>query len=160
MMVEHRSTILWFLPAFAANENKERPDAAATGTMQESLVDMKQQIKILCKDAWWATTAEEPNKMAPKRCGCFFYDWQSNVLKDFQNTQEKSCMHTSASAWLLPPPPPCPSPPQGRQSPNPPLGEHTTTVHAHLQAQKLQHKTKEFSIRYVQRAANVRRPTP
>ena len=44
--------------------------------------------------------------------------------------------------------------------PHPPLGDRTTTVHAHLQAQKLQHKTKEFSIRYVQRAANVRRPTP
>ena len=44
--------------------------------------------------------------------------------------------------------------------PHPPLGNRTTTVHAHLQAQKLQHKTKEFSIRYVQRAANVRRPTP
>ena len=44
--------------------------------------------------------------------------------------------------------------------PHPPVGDRTTTVHAHLQAQKLQHKTKEFSIRYVQRAANVRRPTP
>ena len=44
--------------------------------------------------------------------------------------------------------------------PHPPLGNCTTTVHAHLQAQKLQHKTKEFSIRYVQRAANVPRPTP
>ena len=44
--------------------------------------------------------------------------------------------------------------------PHPPLGDHTPTVHAHLQAQKLQHKTKEFSIRYVHRAANVRRPTP
>ena len=44
--------------------------------------------------------------------------------------------------------------------PHPPLGDRTTTIHAHLQAQKLQHKTKEFSIRYVQRAAHVRRPTP
>ena len=44
--------------------------------------------------------------------------------------------------------------------PHPPLGDRANTVHAHLQAQKLQHKTKEFSIRYVQRAANVRRPTP
>ena len=44
--------------------------------------------------------------------------------------------------------------------PHPPLGDRTTTVHAHLQAQKLQHKTKEFSIGCVQRAANVRRPTP
>ena len=44
--------------------------------------------------------------------------------------------------------------------PHPPLGDRTTTVHAHLQAQKLQHKMKEFSIRFVQRAANVRRPTP
>ena len=42
--------------------------------------------------------------------------------------------------------------------PHPP-GDRTTTVHAHLQAQKLQHKTKEFGIRCVQRAANVRRPT-
>ena len=31
--------------------------------------------------------------------------------------------------------------------PHPPLGNRTTTVHAHLQAEKLQHKTKEFSIR-------------
>ena len=45
-------------------------------------------------------------------------------------------------------------------APRPPLGDRTTTVHAHLQAQKLQHKTKQFSIRCVQRAANVRRPTP
>ena len=47
--------------------------------------------------------------------------------------------------------------------PHPPLGDHTPTLHAHLQAQKLQklqHKTKEFSIECVQRAANVRRPTP
>ena len=44
--------------------------------------------------------------------------------------------------------------------PHHPLGDRTTTVHTHLQAQKLQHKTKEFSIRYVQRAANVRRPPP
>ena len=44
--------------------------------------------------------------------------------------------------------------------PHPPLGNRTTTVHEHFQAQKLQHKTKEFSRRYVQRAANVRRPTP
>ena len=44
--------------------------------------------------------------------------------------------------------------------PHPPLGDHTPTVHAHLQAQKLQHKTKEFSTGCVQRAANVRRPTP
>ena len=71
------------------------------------------------------------------------------------------------------PPPTCRSPPQGRQSPitpwgmvtkrrspTPPLGDRTTTVHAHLQAQKLQHKTKEFSIGCVQRAANVQRPTP
>ena len=35
--------------------------------------------------------------------------------------------------------------------PHPPLGNRTTTVHAHLQAQKLQHKMKEFSIRYVQK---------
>ena len=45
-----------------------------------------------------------------------------------------------------------PPPPPGGWSPSdgpppPPLGDHTpTTVHAHLQAQKLQHKTKEFSI--------------
>ena len=70
------------------------------------------------------------------------------------------------------PPPPCPSPPRedgpppppgGRSpsdSPPPPLRNRTTTVHAHLQAQILQHKTKEFVIRYVQTAANVRRPTP
>ena len=44
--------------------------------------------------------------------------------------------------------------------PHPPLGNCTTTVHAHLQAQKLQHKTKELSIGCVQRAANVQRPTP
>ena len=44
--------------------------------------------------------------------------------------------------------------------PHPPLGDHTPTVHAHLQAQKLQHKTKEFTIGCVQRAANVQRPTP
>ena len=44
--------------------------------------------------------------------------------------------------------------------PHPPLGDHTPTVHAHLQAQKLQHKTKALSIGCVQRAANVRRPTP
>ena len=58
-----------------------------------------------------------------------------------------------------------PPPPPGGRSPSdgpptPPLGNRTTTVYAHLQAQKLQHKTKQFSIRYVQRAANVRRPTP
>ena len=45
-------------------------------------------------------------------------------------------------------------------APPPPLGDRTTTVRTHLQAQKLQHKTKEFRIRYVQGAANVRRPTP
>ena len=44
--------------------------------------------------------------------------------------------------------------------PPPPVGDHTPTVHAHLQAQKLQHKTKALSIGCVQRAANVRRPTP
>ena len=44
--------------------------------------------------------------------------------------------------------------------PHPPVGDHTPTVHAHLQAQKLQHKTKALSIGCVQRAANVRRPTP
>ena len=70
------------------------------------------------------------------------------------------------------PPPPCRSPPQGRRSPTtpwgrlpsdgppPPSGDRTTTVHAYLQARKLRHKTKEFNIRCVQRAANVRRPTP
>ena len=58
-----------------------------------------------------------------------------------------------------PPPPPLGD---GHQVtvPHPPLGNRTTTVHARLQAQKLQHKTKEFSIGCVQRAANVRRPTP
>ena len=44
--------------------------------------------------------------------------------------------------------------------PHPIVGNHITTVHAHLQAEKLQHKTKQFSIRNVQRAANVLRPTP
>ena len=44
--------------------------------------------------------------------------------------------------------------------PPPPLGNRTTTVHTHFPAQNVQHKTKEFSIRSVQRAANVRRPTP
>ena len=44
--------------------------------------------------------------------------------------------------------------------PPPALGDHTATVHAHLQSQKPQHKTKEFSIGCVQRAANVQRPTP
>ena len=74
-------------------------------------------------------------------------------------------------ACSYPPPPPLsfptpregrPPPPPGGRSPSdgppPPLGDRTTTVHAHLQAQKLQHKTKEFSIGCVQRAANV--PTP
>ena len=79
---------------------------------------------------------------------------------------------TVAIDWYAPPPPlSFPTPGKtvphhplgdGHQvtSPTPPWRDRTTTVHAHLQAQKLQHKTKEFSIRYVQRAANVRRPTP
>ena len=59
-----------------------------------------------------------------------------------------------------------PPPPSGGRSPSdappppPPPGDRSTAVHSHLPAQKLQHKTKEFSIRYVQRGANVRRPTP
>ena len=36
---------------------------------------------------------------------------------------------------LPPPPPPFPTP--GKTAPHPPLGNRTTTVHAHLQAQKL-----------------------
>ena len=44
--------------------------------------------------------------------------------------------------------------------PHPPLGDRTTTVHAHLQAQKLTAKPKAISIRCVQRAANALRPTP
>ena len=61
--------------------------------------------------------------------------------------------------WKLVPPPPFvvpqaredgpPPPPGGRlpsDGPPPPLGDRTTTVHAHLQAQKLQHKMKALSI--------------
>ena len=72
-----------------------------------------------------------------------------------------------------PPPPPLSFPTPGKTVPHHPrgdgcqvtvphprLGDRTTTVHAHLQAQKLQHKTKAFSIGCVQRAANVARPTP
>ena len=58
--------------------------------------------------------------------------------------------HPLGDGHQVTPPPP----------PPPPLENRTTTVHAHLQAQKLQHNTSEFSIRYVQRAAHVRRPTP
>ena len=65
----------------------------------------------------------------------------------------------------LVPPPPRRSPPPGKTAPPhplgdghqvtvphrpPPMGDRTTTVHARLQAQKLQHKTKEVSIRCVQ----------
>ena len=44
------------------------------------------------------------------------------------------------------PPPPLSFPTPGKTAPHHPLGDRTDTVHAHLQAQKLQHKTKEFSI--------------
>ena len=64
------------------------------------------------------------------------------------------------------PPPPClphprkdsPPPPPGGRLPNdgpppPPLGNRTTTIHIHLQAQKLQHKTKEFSMRCIRQSS-------
>ena len=64
------------------------------------------------------------------------------------------------------PPPHCPSPPQedgppsppGGQSPSdsPPLPPPYTYICRHRNCRI----TKEFSIRYAQRAANVRRPTP
>ena len=38
------------------------------------------------------------------------------------------------------------------------MGNRTTTVHTHFQAQKLHCKTKEFNIRCVQRAENCIRP--
>ena len=80
--------------------------------------------------------------------------------------------HLETPHWY--PPPPLSFPTPGKTVPHhplgdghqvtvphpPPRGDHTPTVHAHLQAQELQHKTKEFSIGCVQRAANVRRPTP
>ena len=75
--------------------------------------------------------------------------------------------------YRVPPPPPlsCPTPrktvphhPLGDGCPvtvpKPPLGNHTTTVHSHFQAQKVHCKTREFNIRCVQRAANVLRPNP
>ena len=83
----------------------------------------------------------------------------------------KEGQHHGSAAMSVPPPLSFPTPGKtiphhplgdGQQVtvPHPPLGNCTTTVHAHLQAQKLQHKTKEFSIRHIQRAANVQRPTP
>ena len=61
-------------------------------------------------------------------------------------------------------------PTPGKTVPHHPMGDghqatvppppRTTAVHAHLQAQKLQHKTTECSIGCVPRAADVRRPTP
>ena len=56
----------------------------------------------------------------------------------------------------VPPPLVAPPPPPGKTVPPHPPGDRNTTVHANLQAQKLQHKMKEFSIRCIQRAANVR----
>ena len=44
------------------------------------------------------------------------------------------------------PPPPLSFPTPGMTVPHHPRGNRTTTVHAHLQAQKLQHKTKELSM--------------
>ena len=63
-------------------------------------------------------------------------------------------------AKVVPSPPPVSFPTPGKTVPHHPLGDHTPTVNAHLQAQKLQHKTKALSIGCVQGAANVRRPTP
>ena len=88
---------------------------------------------------------------------------QANHRKNFglHGPPPKATAKCQGSQTVATPPPlVLPHPREDGPPPPPPLGDRTTTVHAHLQAQKLQHKSKEFSIRYVQRAANVRRPTP